>query len=406
MHYCKMHSVSWEVTPDNVLSGKGCPICSKERRGQSRRKTHEQYVHDVEVISPFISVLETYVNSQTPILHLCTKHNIKWKARPYNILTGKCCPECKKEKMHNSQACTPEEYRNKLKVANPTVIPIGEYVNASTPIDHYHMKCGHVTKMSPSSALAGKGCILCRGKKSAAASLRTQEDFEKAISKVSPTIEICGTYINSMSDINCKCKVCGRIWSTRAQHLVEGHGCPSCSAKLNGKTLRKSHEQFVKDVYDINPYIKIKGRYTTCNTKVQCECANCGYVWSPVAGDIEAGKGCPKCKETTGERKIRAYLDRYNIMYVKNKRFDNLIGLGGKQLSYDFYLPTFRLLIEFQGEQHERPVELFGGEEVFKKQLEHDRRKKNYAIMHGYNLLEIFYKDMDNIESILDNHIR
>jgi hypothetical protein len=41
-------------------------------------------------------------------------------------------------------------------------------------------------------------------------------------------------------------------------------------------------------------------------------------------------------------------------------------------LSYDFFLPDFNLLIEYQGRQHFIPVERFGGEETFKIQLEHD----------------------------------
>lgn len=37
----------------------------------------------------------------------------------------------------------------------------------------------------------------------------------------------------------------------------------------------------------------------------------------------------------------------------------------------------------------------------FEKQLEHDRRKREYAKQHNIKLLEIWYYDMDNIEDIL-----
>lgn len=39
--------------------------------------------------------------------------------------------------------------------------------------------------------------------------------------------------------------------------------------------------------------------------------------------------------------------------------------------------------------------------EKFERQLEHDRRKKQYAIDHNINFLEIWYYDVDNIEEIL-----
>ena len=72
-------------------------------------------------------------------------------------------------------------------------------------------------------------------------------------------------------------------------------------------------------------------------------------------------------------------------------------------LSYDFYLPIYNLLIEFQGIQHEQPIEYFGGEEQFEIQQEHDKRKREYAKQNNINLLEIWYYDIDNIEEILTN---
>jgi hypothetical protein len=59
-------------------------------------------------------------------------------------------------------------------------------------------------------------------------------------------------------------------------------------------------------------------------------------------------------------------------------------------------------LIEYQGEQHEYPIKLFGGEKQFKIQQEHDKRKREYAEFHGIQLLEIWYWDFDNIEKILE----
>ncbi|MFR2570265.1 MAG: hypothetical protein ACLS90_00865, partial [Clostridia bacterium] len=69
---------------------------------------------------------------------------------------------------------------------------------------------------------------------------------------------------------------------------------------------------------------------------------------------------------------------------------------------YDFYLPDYNLLIECQGVQHERFVKGFHKtKDDFKKQLEHDRRKREYAKKNNIDLLEIWYYDIDNIENIL-----
>ena len=65
----------------------------------------------------------------------------------------------------------------------------------------------------------------------------------------------------------------------------------------------------------------------------------------------------------------------------------------------------YNLLIEAQGQQHENPIEIFGGEKQFKIQQEHDKRKREYAEKNGYKLLEIWYYDYDRIEEILNREL-
>ena len=69
-------------------------------------------------------------------------------------------------------------------------------------------------------------------------------------------------------------------------------------------------------------------------------------------------------------------------------------------------LPKYNLLIEFQGEQHERCMDIFHAtENDFKKQQEHDKRKREYAEEHNIELLEIWYWDYDKIENILSQEL-
>ena len=76
---------------------------------------------------------------------------------------------------------------------------------------------------------------------------------------------------------------------------------------------------------------------------------------------------------------------------------------GESMLFYDIIV--YNLLIEFQGIQHERQTEYFGGEKQFEVQKEHDRRKRQYAKKHNINLLEIWHYDIGNIEKILDDYL-
>lgn len=97
-------------------------------------------------------------------------------------------------------------------------------------------------------------------------------------------------------------------------------------------------------------------------------------------------------------------MTEHNIEFEKEVTFDNLLGTSEeRQLSYDFYVPKYNTLIECQGEQHDHPIEWFGGQKRFEKQKEHDKRKQDYAKEHGYIFLEIWYYDLKNLDEILND---
>ena len=70
-----------------------------------------------------------------------------------------------------------------------------------------------------------------------------------------------------------------------------------------------------------------------------------------------------------------------------------------KNLSYDFYLPKENILIEYQGQQHYHPVELFGGDKQFKIQKNNDNLKRQYAKDKDITLIEIPYTE-DTYEKV------
>ena len=45
----------------------------------------------------------------------------------------------------------------------------------------------------------------------------------------------------------------------------------------------------------INSDLELLGKYVDSTTKIPCKCKKCGYEWSMLPGNIQKGKGCPKC---------------------------------------------------------------------------------------------------------------
>ena len=134
-------------------------------------------------------------------------------------------------------------------------------------------------------------------------------------------------------------------------------------------------------------------------------CEKCGKEFERSLFNLnesDTGVFCRECNSSQLETKTKNALKKYNVKYNIQVEYNGLIGLKGDNLSYDFYLPSYNLLIERQGEQHERFIKGFHKtKKDFEKQLEHDKRKKEYAEKHNINLLEIWYYDIDNIEDIL-----
>lgn len=76
----------------------------------------------------------------------------------------------------------------------------------------------------------------------------------------------------------------------------------------------------------------------------------------------------------------------------------------GGQMSYDIYISELKIAIEYQGEQHFKPVEYFGGEESFKKVQIRDKEKRKLSKEKGVKLVYINYWE-DVTESMVKEKI-
>lgn len=59
------------------------------------------------------------------------------------------------------------------------------------------------------------------------------------------------------------------------------------------------------------------------------------------------------------------------------------------QQSLDVYIPEWGIGVEYQGEQHHRPVDIFGGEAAFAAQQERDARKRLLCSENDLTLIEV-----------------
>ena len=201
-----------------------------------------------------------------------------------------------------------------------------------------------------------------------------------------------------------KCLKCGNIISMKYMSnffkKTRRNFCPYCANTFKGDKIGKTlsleeAQQRLDDVYP-NEYKIVENRYKGWSKK-GIILHSCGKYFECTPRDILYHSHCP-CKKTIskGEEKVKQILSKFNIDYQEQKRLKEI-----SKAPFDFYIPKYNLLIEFQGRQHYEPVEKFGGEKQLQKQKEIDKRKQEIALKNGYKLLYISYKQISEIEEIL-----
>jgi len=78
---------------------------------------------------------------------------------------------------------------------------------------------------------------------------------------------------------------------------------------------------------------------------------------------------------------LKRLFDENGIKYIREKKFDWL--KYQDNLKVDFFLPDSNLVIECQGEQHFKPVKLYGGEEMLKITQDRDNLKYEKCVENG-----------------------
>ena len=192
----------------------------------------------------------------------------------------------------------------------------------------------------------------------------------------------------------------GKIYEQKAGAHIHSSGL------VEKVILKKTTKQFIKESNEIHNfrYDYSKVNYVNNQTKVIITCSIHGD-FEQVSSSHLSGAGCPHCMESKGERKISKFLDQKNIEYVRQKKFDDCIGLRYK-LPFDFYLPKYRVAIEFDGKQHFEPMEYFGGLESYNRLKVNDKIKNDYCEDNFIELIRIRYDQIDRIYDILNECLK
>jgi len=237
--------------------------------------------------------------------------------------------------------------------------------------------------------IGGQGCPKCAIKYKASKLALTKKVFIKKAKEIHGNkydYSLIKEHKNNHTKLKIICPIHGIFEQISNSHL-NGNGCPDCGGvgKYDTKSfIKKANEkQGFKYDYSLVNYINII-------TKIKIICPEHGEFEQKPTKHLN-NHGCPDCQKSIGELKIKLLLEKNNIKYEVQKTFNNCRNIN--VLPFDFYLPENNLCIEFDGLQHFKPIEFFGGLKTFKKLKINDKIKTDYCKNNDIKLIRIRYNE-------------
>ena len=230
----------------------------------------------------------------------------------------------------------------------------------------------------PKHHLGGSGCSKCSGNHKKNTNTFISEAINKHHNKYDYSLV---NYKSIHGKVDIICDKHGVFKQTPSHHL-NGSGCPKCGNDVISK------EDFIikaKLIHsDFYEYSKVNFISTKKKVKILC----------PVHGEFEQtpyhhynGSGCSMCRESKGEREIRKYLIDNGISFLPQHRFPDC--KDKRSLPFDFYLPEHNTCIEFDGEQHFKVKELWGGKAGLLDRQNKDSIKTEYCKNNNIKLIRV-----------------
>jgi len=213
------------------------------------------------------------------------------------------------------------------------------------------------------------------------------------------------SYKNAHTKLLWECKL-GHRWYASYNNVKRGTWCNICSTKraANKLKLQLNDAIALAKKFDGNCLSK---EYLNSKSKMAWKCKN-NHVWYAKLDNVRSGKWCPLCRAKTQEKLFnicKAIFKDHTV--INNFRGANFLinDETGRKQEIDIWIPKFKIAIEYDGEQHFKPVK-FGGisDEKATRNFEYikkmDRLKTSKIINEGIIFIRFKYTDNITLESV------
>ena len=196
----------------------------------------------------------------------------------------------------------------------------------------------------------------------------------------------------------CKCE-CGNLVSVRAYSLKRNQtkSCGCLARETASALLKEKYNDLKGKRFGKLAVIEKTNKRTSSGCVIwKCKC-DCGNYTEVGSSSLNSGHtiSCGCYTGSKGEEEIKNILVKHNINFQRQFTFNDLRGVNGGLLRFDFAIfkdDKVRCLIEYDGEQHYDKNNPY-----YHKEIEtHDILKNKYCEKHNFKLYRIRYDE--NIE--------
>jgi hypothetical protein len=216
-----------------------------------------------------------------------------------------------------------------------------------------------------------------------------------------------GNYKNTKSIIKIICPVHGEFYQRSGNHK-RGQGCHKCHHDKQPETNKKLRYT-LEEIRDIGntvhngKYSYPEQEYVNRRIPIRIICPKHGEFLQ--AFEVhKRGGGCKKCNDSRGEKLVVSILSECGLEYIQHYQFPDCLGKKGK-MTFDFYIPSIKTIIEYDGEQHFNPIRYIPIEKalpLLEEVKRRDKVKDDYCSYNNIKLLRVSYRmKVDEIKSLI-----
>lgn len=396
-------SHEWQSTPKHrTRQGNSCPVC--DSLGYRFPSISGEW-HPIKngELTPF----DIPYSSHKKIWWKCEKgFDHIWEATPNlrtSMKTG--CPICANYKVVKSNslaAVYPEIALQWFYEKNKNLSPEKIYCKSSKKV---WWKCNkgddHEWQAIVKSRANGIGCPICSGRKTTTSnSLGTKNPEVAQLWHPYKNQELTPYQVTPFSGktVWWKCPEGDEHeWQATVANLVNGSTCPVCmNRKITSENNLFSLFPELKEEWDFERNKEINPTKISAGSKLKawwiCKRDNEHTWFSAIKDRTQKESGCPICsiKLNVSETKMLELLKKiFKNIEIRYRYKPKWL----KRMELDVFIPSLKLGFEYQGIQHFKPIDFFGGEETYIAQAERDKLKKQICDEEGINLIYVYHDE-------------